>query len=127
MSKDFIVFDPSGLGPLPPKQELLAWIHGHVGDGYSAPRDSATENIKKLLQKVAATYGTEVNGGPWNYWPPTLLANGRHCTFNLSWSVDSTNFCMGLNSECQSLGVVLIDPGGNEPFMTIPGGGGLLD
>ena len=128
MSKDFIAFDPTGLDPLPPKEEVLDWIHSVVGDGQERPTDRATDRVNELVRWAGERYGSAVDENSiWTAWPPSLLADGRHCTFHLALHADAITFMMGMSEQCKDLGLLMIDPSGNDPFITIPGGGGLLD
>jgi len=128
MSKDFVVIDPTGLDPLPPKEELLDWIHAIVGDGQECPTDLATKTLNELVRWASGRFGSTVDEhSTWASWPPSLLADGRHCTFHLSVRADAMTFMMLLSDQCKAFGLLMIDPSGNNPFITIPGGGGLLD
>lgn len=128
MSKDFIVFDPSGLESPSSKEVLNEWIDFLVGEGEGCLSDMATEKIGELLSWASGKYGSTVDeNSDWSCWPPYLLANGRHCTFNLNPKADSMTFMMNLSDQCKRLGLVMMDPSGREPFITIPSGGGLLD
>lgn len=127
MSKDFIVFDPTELD-LPAKEHLLTFIHEQVGDGEMPHVRTETPKIRQLIAWAAEKYGAAVDESSlWSLWPPVVLANGRYCTFNLSPAADSITFMMIMSTQCQKQGLILIDPSGNEPFITIPTGGGLLD
>ena len=128
MSKDLVAFDPSGVTPIPAGNDLLDYIHDAVGDGDPCPRDAATEKIGEVIRWAGQQYGSTVDShSQWTSWPPTLLADGRHCTFNLSLAADSTTFLMDASDQCKRLGLVLIDPSGRNPLVTTPDGGGILD
>lgn len=128
MSKDFIVFDLSDVDPTPSKERLLEYVNLSVGEGKKCSIDLATENIKQILDWATQRYGSTVDADSlWASWPPTLLAEGLHCTFNLCPSADSMSFMMDLCDQCKGFGLLMIDPSGRNPFITIPGGGGLLD
>ena len=128
MSKDFIVFDPTDLGITSEKSRLMAQIHEIVGDGIHENNVVGTENINKLLDWAGQKFGTSIaNDSQWTLWPPILLANGHHLTFNLALNADSMTFMMMLSDQCKQLNLIMIDPSGREPFITIPGGEGLLD
>ncbi|GAB5536607.1 MAG: hypothetical protein Rubg2KO_28560 [Rubricoccaceae bacterium] len=128
MSKDVIAIDPIGLDPLPPKEELLDWVHSIVGDGQNAPSALATPPLNELVTWAGDRFGSTVDADSlWTSWPPSLLASGRHCTFHLDVRADAMTFMMLLCDQCKALGLVMIDPSGKDPFITIPGGSGLLD
>ena len=126
MSKDFIVFDLSGTKPIPEAENLLDAIHDLVGEGKPNANTLATEKIEEIVLWASQKYGSEV-GSQWAYWPPSILAAGRHCTFGLSLKADAITFMILLSDQCKRLGLVMIDPSGKNPFITIPGGGGILD
>ncbi|NNF00674.1 MAG: hypothetical protein HKN25_16785 [Pyrinomonadaceae bacterium] len=127
MSQDYIVFDPTDL-ETPAKEDLIEWINSLVGDGKEDSFDQATKSIVEIVAWAGEKFGAGVNeGSNWTSWPPTLLAGGRHCTFNLDFGADAMTFMMLLSDQCKRLKLVMIDPSGREPFMTIPSGGGLLD
>ena len=128
MSKDFVVFDPKGLAMPSDKESLLDWIHANVGEGTLSQQETATGSITKLLGWAAEKHGTKVGEeAAWAAWPPSLTSEGRHCTFHLCPWADAMSFTMDLTAACKEYGLIMIDPSGREPFMTIPGGGGLLD
>ncbi len=128
MSKDFIVFDPTHLEITREKSQLLDQIHKIVGDGEHDKHVVGTKNITELIDWASQKFGTAVAGdSQWTLWPPILLAKGHHLTFNLSLSADSMTFMMMLSDQCKKRNLIMIDPSGREPFITIPGGGGLLD
>ena len=128
MSKDFIVFDPSGLEFPSTKEGLNKLIHSLVGQGEECLLDLATEKIDELLSWAGKHYGFNLDEhSNWSSWPPILLANGRYCTFNLSLNAEAMTFMMSLSDQCKRLGLVMIDPSGRDSFITIPFGGGLLD
>lgn len=128
MSKDFIVFDPAGINPIPPKDELLDTIHDFVGEGQECPQEMATDRIKEVVLWAGQKCGSTVDAdSQWTSWPPSILAAGHHCTFNLYLTADSMTFMMLLSDQCKRLGLIMIDPSGRNPFVTIPGGGGILD
>ncbi len=128
MSNDYIVFDSTGLKEFPNKSQLQAIIDEQIGGGEANNSVSGTEKICEIIDWAGQKYGSTVaESGQWNTWPPILLANGRYCTFNLSLDADAMTFMMLMNDQCQKHGLVMIDPSGNESFITIPGGGGLLD
>ncbi|MGB7325771.1 MAG: hypothetical protein WBD31_12930 [Rubripirellula sp.] len=128
MSQDYIAFDPSDL-PAPAELDTLgAWIDSVVGNGQECAADSATDKISELLGWASGKFGDTVDeNSMWSCWPPCLLAEGRYCTFNLCPSADSMTFMMLLSDQCKRLGLVMIDPSGRNPFITVPTGGGLLD
>ncbi|MEM7334455.1 MAG: hypothetical protein AAF490_20425 [Chloroflexota bacterium] len=127
MSKDFFVVDPTGLNLPSDKTRLMPFINEQIGDGYADPVGFGTEKINKMIEWAGQKYGASLDDEtPWNTWPPILMANGRYLTFNLSIYADSMTFMMILSDECQKLGLIMIDPSGREPFITLPNGGGLL-
>ncbi|QDT11206.1 hypothetical protein [Planctomycetes bacterium K23_9] len=128
MSKDFIAFDASDLQPPLSAAELSEWIDSVVGAGDASPPDSATPKIGELLEWASGKYGATVDEqSQWTLWPPALLADGRHCTFNLSVKADAMTFMMLMSDQCKRLGLIMIDPSGRNPFITTPGGAGILD
>lgn len=109
MSKDFIVFDLSGLNSIPSQESLLESVHSFVGNGEEVPIEMATEKINEVLCWATQQYGSSVDSDAhWGAWPPSLLAEGHHCTFNLCLSADSINFMMDLSDQCKRLGLVMI-------------------
>lgn len=128
MSKDYMVFDFTGLNEFSDKSQLQALIDEQIGDGKASNSISGTEKICEIIDWASQKYGSTVaESAQWNTWPPIVLANGRYCTFNLPLDADSMTFMMILSDQCKEHGLVMIDPSGNERFITIPGGGGLLD
>jgi len=128
MSKDFIAFDPSGVDSPSSKLELLEWIHSFIGEGRECSQDMMTKNLSELMRWASEKYGSTVDEeSQWACWPPTLLASGHHCTFHLCPSADAMTFMMIMSDQCKRLGLVMIDPSGRDPFITIPSGGGILD
>lgn len=128
MSKDLIVFDPSNISPVPHDGELLKVIHELVGEGEESVPGSATDKIRDLVLWAGQKYGASVDqDSQWTLWPPALLADGRHCTFNLGLKADMMTFMMLLADQCKRRGLVLIDPSGRNPFVTTPSGAGILD
>lgn len=128
MSKDLVVFDPTSIRPVSTTDELLEAIHQAVGGGEHRPRETATDKIREVIRWAGEKFGSDV--GPdsqWTSWPPVVLADGHHCTFNLSLTADYMTFVMLLSDQCKRLGLVMIDPSGKNPIVTAPGGGGILD
>lgn len=127
MSKDFIVFDLADTEFPHGEAELLEYVDLAVGVGEEYP-DEATEKVEEILNWAGGKFGSTLDAdSQWASWPPSVLAEGRHCTFNLCPTADSMTFMMLLCQQCQRLGLLMIDPSGRKPFITIPGGGGLLD
>lgn len=126
MSKDYIAFDPSGLD-VPPKEEIQKWIDSQIGEGLASSLEMASEKIKAIIEWAGDKFGSTLEGNQWTMWPPMLMAEGRHCTFNLGLNADSMTFMMMLSDQCKKHGLIMIDPSGFNPFVTIPGGGGILD
>lgn len=128
MSKDFIVLDVSGLDLPQENEHLGSFIDQLVGDGQMPEQRVKTETIGEIIRWAGDKFGTSVDASSnWSLWPPIVLAKGRHCTFNLTPAADSITFMMMLTTQCQKLGLILIDPSGNNPYITLPNGGGLLD
>jgi len=128
MSKGFIVIDPSGLDPLPAANELMTRIENYVCLGMEKPDVPPSKNISNILRWASEKYGSIVDdASQWTSWPTSLLATGRHCTFNLCPSANSMTFMMILCGKSKQLGLIMIGLSGKNPFITTPGGGGLLD
>ncbi|MGI9386010.1 MAG: hypothetical protein ACR2OX_01135 [Methyloligellaceae bacterium] len=128
MSHDLIIFDADDLTDFPGETgEINAWINAFVSKNPDEVQHG-TAKMQDIIAELAQKFGTMSSDEPiWTYWPPICLANGRHCTFNLASSSDITNMTISLMDTAKKHGLVLIDPQGNNPLLTAPDGGGVLD
>ncbi len=128
MSYDLIIFDANELPGFPNNSDNInTWINDFVSQD-SNEVQRGTERVQKFIAEMGVKYGTmSCDETIWTCWPPICLANGRHCTLNISLSSDVTNMTISLAEAAKMHGLVLIDPQGNKPLLTAPNGGGILD
>ena len=122
-----MIFDAEGLADFPQQSaEVNEAVNRYVGEHQEEA--IATEAIRKFIAELENKYGhLGASESPWAMWPPTVCANGRHCTFNLSFSNDNINMTIYFTGLAQKHKLILLDPQGNNPLSTSPYGGGLMD
>ncbi len=117
MSRDLILFDPSGLagfdGEAP---EINTAI-----DAYMANSEyDATDATASIQQFLAETGG--------NFVGSYLSGQGRYCNINQPGDPGNwENTIMSFSARAKKLGLILLDPQGNNPVMSTPNGKGLMD
>ena len=128
MSHDLIVFDATDLPDFPREVGAInPWINAFVSNDPHEVRQG-TIKVQHIVADMAQKFGTMSNDrGVWASWPPICLAGGRHCTFNLVRGSDITNMTIELTNAAQKHELVLLDPQGNNPVLTTPNGGGVMD
>ncbi|MGI9410881.1 MAG: hypothetical protein ACR2OV_12460 [Hyphomicrobiaceae bacterium] len=128
MSYDLIIFDADELPDFPSDAaEINTWVNAFVSQNPDEVQ-SGTEKVQNFIAEIGRKFGTMTsNESIWTCWPPICLANGRHCTFNVNWSSDIPNLTISLTEAARKYGLVLTDPQGNNPLLTAPNGGGILD
>ncbi len=103
------------------------WINAFVSKDSNEVRHG-TAKVQSIVAEIGQKFGTMPNDeNVWAYWPPICLASGRHCTFNLARSSDITNMTISLTDAAKRHELVLLDPQGNNPILTAPYGGGIMD
>jgi len=121
MSRDLIVFDPTGLdGMSGDSTQIMRSIDRYITEheqAFDAPEPEPSGPIRSFLNDVTGRYLAAYMSG-----------NGRYCNVNQPgmggiWE----NTVIEFTEIAQQAGVILIDPQGNEPIMTTPSGDGLMD
>ncbi len=127
MSIDLMIFDSVGLAEFSPKNsQILNSFNKYVGANQK--EDVPTESVRKFIDEVERSYShIDQSNSPWAMWPPIINANGRHCTFNLTLGADFSNITIRFYNLAKEFNLILIDPQGNNPLISLPWGGGLLD
>ena len=120
MSRDLIIFDPTDLdGMTGERPAIMDAINRYMADNeppLDAPEPEPTEAIRRFLDEVGDSYlGAYFGGG------------GRYCNLNQPDRGGWENTIISYSEAARATGVILIDPQGNEPLMSTPGGEGLLD
>jgi len=121
MSRDLIVFDPSGLkGMSGDTATIIESIERYFSENeiaHNAPEPVATTKVKAFLDSVDGQYLTAY-----------LNANGRYANINRPGESEYwENTVMDFYFHAQKAGVILVDPQSNEPIISTPSGDGLLD
>ncbi len=132
MSRDLIIFDPLGLKDFPSGTDsIVDAVNKYIATTEQIkadPSSKPTSKIKSIIASMEQKYGDiHSKNAPWTMWPPSVIANGRYCVFNLGFDSDITNMTISFSEAAQSAGVILIDPQGREPLLSAPDGSGILD